>query len=143
MNAADAVAPCTWLHHDCPLCMRSASTVCSRAPGTAGCGSTGRPATSAADVADVLEAIAPRVPARFARAGLEDDVRADACAEAEPGVAGLPAASVQGVLALGGVSGRRPQRLGRGNGRTPEIAQPAPRPDMTHAREKVSVWTQG
>ena len=50
----------------------------------------------------------------FARAGLEDDEGAEACVAAEPGLAGLAAAAVQGVLAVGGVSGRRPQRLGHG-----------------------------
>jgi len=91
------------------------------------------PAPSAADVADVLATIAPQVRAQLARAGLEDDVRVDACAEAEPGLAGLAAASVQGVLALGGVSGRRPRRLGHGDGRTP-VARPAASPDRPHAR---------
>ena len=85
-------------------------------------------------MADVLATIAPQVWAWLARAGLEDDVGADACADAEPGLAGLAAASVQGVLALGGVSGRRPQRLGHGDGRTSEVALPAARPDMPHAR---------
>ena len=92
------------------------------------------PAPSAADVADVLATIAPQVRARFARAGLEEEDGAEADAGAEPGLVGLAAASVQGVLALGGVSGRRPLRLGHGDGRMPEGALPAPRPDMPHAR---------
>ena len=92
------------------------------------------PAPSAADVADVLAAIAPKVRARFARAGLEDEDGAESDAGAEPGLVGLAAASVQGVLALGGVCGRRPLRLGHGGGRMPESALPAPRPDMPHAR---------
>jgi hypothetical protein len=63
------------------------------------------PGPSTADAADVIP---PQVRVRFARAGLEDDAGADVSAEAEPG-SGLAAASVQGVLASGGVSGRRPQ----------------------------------
>jgi hypothetical protein len=85
-------------------------------------------------VADVLATIAPQVRARFARPRLGDEVGADACAEAEPGLAGLAAASVQGVLALGGVSGRRPQGLGHGDGRPREDALPAASSDMPHAR---------
>jgi hypothetical protein len=75
------------------------------------------PAPSAADVADVLAAIAPTVRARCARAGMEDEDGAGSDAGAEHGLAGLAAASVQGVLALGGVAGRRPLRLGHGEGR--------------------------
>jgi hypothetical protein len=89
------------------------------------------PAPSAADVADVVATIVPQVRARLARAGLEDDAGADACAEA--GLAGLAAASVQGVLALGGVAGRRPQRLGHGDVQT-SVARPAASPDTPHAR---------
>ncbi|MCC7240954.1 MAG: transposase [Acidobacteria bacterium] len=92
------------------------------------------PTPTAADVADVLATIAPQVRARLARAGLDDDAGADACADAEPGLAGLAAASVQGVLALGGVAGRRPQRLGHGVGRTQDVACPAASPDRPHAR---------
>ena len=92
------------------------------------------PPPSAADVADVLAAIAPPVRARLARAGLDDEDGADSHAGAEPALVGLAAASVQGVLALGGVSGRRPQRLGRGEGRIPESALLGPRPDTPGAR---------
>lgn len=92
------------------------------------------PAPSAADVADVLAAIAPQVRARFARADWRMRTARSPYAGAEPGLVGLAAASVQGVLALGGVSGRRPLRLGHGEGRMPEGALPAPRPDMPHAR---------
>jgi len=92
------------------------------------------PAPSAADVADVLATIAPQVRARLARAGLDDEDGADSHAGAEPALVGLAAASVQGVLALGGVSGRRPQRLGHGERRIPESALPGPRPDTPHAR---------
>jgi len=92
------------------------------------------PAPSAADVADVLATIAPQVRARFAQAGLEDDAGVDACDAAEPGLAGLAAASVQGMLALGGVSGRGPQRLGHRDGRTSEGTLPAARSDLPHAR---------
>jgi hypothetical protein len=55
------------------------------------------PPPSAADVADVLAAIMPQARARLARVGLEDDDRAEAFAVTEPGLAGLAAASVQGV----------------------------------------------
>lgn len=55
------------------------------------------PAPSAADVADVLAAIAPTVRARCARAGIEDQDGAGADAGAEHGLAGLAVASVQGV----------------------------------------------
>jgi hypothetical protein len=84
-------------------------------------------------VADVVATIAPQVRVRLARAGIDDDLGADVSAEAEPGLAGL-AAAVQGVLALGGVSGRRQQRLGHGDRRTSEDAPLAERPDMPHAR---------
>jgi hypothetical protein len=65
---------------------------------------------------------------------LDDDDGAVACTVAEPGLAGLAAASVQGVLALGGVSGRRPQRLGHGERPPREEALPAASPDTPHAR---------
>jgi hypothetical protein len=70
----------------------------------------------------------------LARAGLEDDVEADACAAAEPGLSRLAAASVQGVLALGSVSGRRPQRLGDAGGRGSDGAPVAADTDVPHAR---------
>jgi hypothetical protein len=92
------------------------------------------PAPSTADGADVLATIVPQVRARFWRAGLEDDAGTDACAEAVPGLAGLAAAAVQGVPALGGVSGRRPQRLGDGGGRAPDGAPTAAGTDTPHAR---------
>ncbi|HUU35766.1 MAG TPA: transposase zinc-binding domain-containing protein [Vicinamibacterales bacterium] len=92
------------------------------------------PPPSAADVADVLAAIAPQVRARCARAGLEGEESAESCAGAEPGLVGLAAASVQGVLALGGVSGRRPQRLSHGERRHSEEALRAANPDSPHAR---------
>ncbi len=66
--------------------------------------------------------------------GTGDEDGAESCADAEPGLAGLAAASVQGVLALGSVAGRRPLRLGHGEGRMLEGALPAPRPDTPHAR---------
>jgi hypothetical protein len=72
------------------------------------------PPPSAADVAEVSAAIMPQVRARFAQAGVKDDDGAAVCAQADPGLAGLSAASVQGVLALAGVSGRRPQRMATG-----------------------------
>ncbi len=88
------------------------------------------PAPSAADVADVLAAIAPQLRARLARAGVQDDDGAAVSAAAASGLAGLAAASVQGVLTLGGASGRRPQRLGQGERRPREQASP----ETPHAR---------
>jgi hypothetical protein len=80
------------------------------------------PAPTEADVADVLATILPGLQARLARHGLADDdgAGADGSAEAAPGLAGLAAASVQGLLALGGLPGRRPQRLGDASGGAPE-----------------------
>ena len=65
------------------------------------------PAPTAADVADVLAAIVPGVRARLARQGLDEDDGADAdgFANVAPLLAGLAAASVQGVLAVGGRAG--------------------------------------
>jgi hypothetical protein len=94
------------------------------------------PAPTAADVADVLAAIMPGVRARLGRQGGDDDAGEgrDPVAEAAPGLAGLAVASVQGVLALGGVAGRRPQRLGAGRERLPERAAMAAGADRPHAR---------
>jgi hypothetical protein len=63
-------------------------------------------------VADVLATIVPRVTDRFARIDSEDDA-ADGWTEAAPVLAGLAAASVQGVAALGEAAGQRAQRFGR------------------------------
>ena len=73
------------------------------------------PGLEAADVADVLAAITPGVTRLLERRGVgdgDDADRADDCAEATPLLAGLAAASVQGVVALGRRSGMRPGRLG-------------------------------
>jgi Putative transposase len=75
------------------------------------------PAPTAADVADVLAAIVPGVRARLAREGVEEDAAGgDRFADAAPLLAGLAAASVAGTLAVGGVPGRRPERLGAAGG---------------------------
>ena len=67
-----------------------------------------------ADVADVLEAITPGVTRLLTRLGLADDGdRSDDCAEATPLLAGLTAASVQGVVALGKAPGTRPRQPGK------------------------------
>jgi len=74
------------------------------------------PALDAADVADVLAAIAPGVQRLVARSGGGTDDphgSADAFAEASPLLAGLAAASVQGSVALGGTPGARPRRVGQ------------------------------
>ena len=74
--------------------------------------------------------------ARLARAGLDEEAgaEADGLGDAAPVLAGLAAASVQGVLALGGMPGRRPQRLGGDDGAAPHRPRPAARPDTPHAR---------
>ncbi len=72
------------------------------------------PALDAADVADVLAAIAPGVRRLVRRHGAdpEDASASDAFAEASPLLAGLAATSVQGRVALGGTPGARPRRVG-------------------------------
>ena len=72
------------------------------------------PELDAADVADVLAAIAPGVHRLLRRHGAdpEDASAPDAFAEASPLLAGLAAASVQGSVALGGTPGARPRRVG-------------------------------
>ena len=72
------------------------------------------PGLTDADVADVLAAIQPGVTRLLARRGLgeDDDDRPDPFAEATPLLAGLAAASVQGVVALGSKPGSRPRRRG-------------------------------
>ena len=94
------------------------------------------PAPTAADVADVLAAIVPGVRARLARQGLDDDDGAsgDRFADAAPVLAGLAAASVQGVLAVGGVPGRRPERLGEAGGEEAGGRPTASGPETPHAR---------
>jgi hypothetical protein len=92
------------------------------------------PPPNAADVADVLATIAPKVRALFAKAGADDDEGAEAGAVAAQGLGGLAAASVQGLLALGGVSGRRPRRLSHGERPPREEALRAANPDSPHAR---------
>jgi hypothetical protein len=62
------------------------------------------PALTTADVAEVLATIVPRVTDRFARIDSEHDA-ADRCTEAAPVLAGLAAASVQGVAGIGRISG--------------------------------------
>ena len=66
-------------------------------------------------MADVLAAIEPGVTRLLARRDFgdsDDGDRSDTFAEATPVLAGLAAASVQGLVALGHVPGRRPGRLG-------------------------------
>jgi len=70
----------------------------------------------AADVADVLAAITPGVQRVLARRGGDpEDAHdgSDAFADASPLLAGLAAASVQGMVALGGTPGGRPRRGGQ------------------------------
>jgi len=76
----------------------------------------------AADVADVLATIVPQVRARFARAGWEADGGADACGKAEPGLVGLAAAAMYGVLAVGGSSGAGRSGWGHGEAWTAPAA---------------------
>jgi Putative transposase len=87
------------------------------------------PAPMANDVADVLAAIVPGVRARLAQEGVEEDAAGgDRFAEA-PLLARLAAASVEGTLAMGGVPGRRPERLGEAGGPRAGSGRDAP-----HAR---------
>jgi len=70
----------------------------------------------AADVADVLAAITPGVQRVLARRGGDpEDAHdgSDAFADASPLLAELAAASVQGMVALGGTPGGRPLRGGQ------------------------------
>jgi len=94
------------------------------------------PAPTASDVADVLATIVPGVRVRLGRAGLDDDggEDADRATAAAPGLAGLAAASVQGVLALAGAPGRRPQRMGEAGGATTNREPAAVSPDTPQAR---------
>lgn len=73
------------------------------------------PELDAADVADVLAAIAPGVHRLLRHHGADpDDASAsDAFAEASPLLAGLAAASVQGRVALGGTPGAHPRLVGQ------------------------------
>jgi hypothetical protein len=71
------------------------------------------PALTTADVADVLATVVPRLAAWQARRGVTGHDDADAWSDAAPTLAGLAAASVQGVAALGRAAGTRAQRLGR------------------------------
>jgi hypothetical protein len=66
---------------------------------------------------------------------------ADGSAEAAPGLAGLAGASVQGLLALGGLPGRRPQRLGDTGGGAPDRASTAGA-DLPHARWEGFICTR-
>ena len=77
------------------------------------------PALTTADVADVLATIVPRVLDWLARHGDREEDAADEWLETSPILAGLAAASVQGVAALGPAAGRRVQRFG---------SQPRPTP---------------
>jgi hypothetical protein len=71
------------------------------------------PALTTADVADVLATIVPRVLDWLARHGDCEEDAADHWVETTPVLAGLAAASVQGVAALGAAAGQRAQRFGR------------------------------
>ena len=74
------------------------------------------PALTAADVADVLATVEPRVRRLLERRRFGDrdggDGAPDASAEDAPVLAGIAAASVQGVVALGDRGGARVRRLG-------------------------------
>ncbi len=68
---------------------------------------------TALDVEEVLAALDPLVDRRLhARGGLDDDSTDDPWVRDAPLLAGLAAASVQGVNALAAPAGRRPARLG-------------------------------
>ena len=74
------------------------------------------PPLTAADVADVLATIAPRVRRLLERRGFGDSDEGggapDAWAEDAPVLAGIAAASVRGVVALGNRAGARVRRVG-------------------------------
>jgi hypothetical protein len=71
------------------------------------------PALTTAEVADVLATIVPRVLDWLARHGDGEEDAADQWVETTPVLAGLAAAPVQGVAALGAAAGQRAQRFGR------------------------------
>ena len=74
------------------------------------------PDLTTADVADVLAAIAPGVQRVLARRRCEEadgHTGPDAFAEATPVLAGLAAASVQGVVALGSAATSAPASVAR------------------------------
>ncbi|MGB7217443.1 MAG: transposase [Vicinamibacterales bacterium] len=84
------------------------------------------------DVAEVLATVEPRIRRLLSRRGLGDDDEAgaeDAWATDAPVLAGLAAASVQGIVALGRHRGARTRRLGD----PPEAIEP-PTPSRCHAR---------
>ena len=93
-------------------------------------------APTTADIADVLAAIVPAVRRRLAVGGSGDDAMegADRFADAAPVLAGLAVASVRGVLAVGGVPGRRPERLGEAGREEAGGRRTASRPETPHAR---------
>ena len=73
------------------------------------------PSLTSPDVADVLATVAPRIRRLLERRGLGESDEAgapDAWAEDAPVLAGIAAASVQGVAVLGGRAGARVRRLG-------------------------------
>ena len=93
-------------------------------------------APTTADIADVLAAIVPAVRRRLAVGGSGDDAMegADRFADAAPVLAGLAVASVRGVLAVGGVPGRRPERLGEAGREEAGGRRTASGPETPHAR---------
>jgi hypothetical protein len=102
------------------------------------------PAPTAADVTNVLAAIVPSLRARLARQSLDDDGEStDRFADATPLLAGLVAASALGVLVVGGVPERQPERLGGAGwaplGRRPAVAGP----ETPHARWRGSICMPG
>ena len=78
------------------------------------------PRLTALDVAEVLATVEPRIARLLDRRGLgeRDDSagETDACADEAPVLAGLAAASVQGIVALGRQRGARIRRLGDASG---------------------------
>ena len=88
------------------------------------------PEPSAADLAEILAAIAPGVARLLRRHGVEADgaTAADPFADASPLLAGWAAASVQG-LAASGTSANRPRHLGQ-----PHMSTSAREPRACHAR---------
>ena len=79
----------------------------------------------------MLAPIAPGVQRLLARDGGDsaDPSASDVFAEASPLLAGLAAASVQGLVALGGTPGARPRRVGQTS-----VVPHMPAPGACHAR---------
>jgi hypothetical protein len=106
------------------------------------------PLLTAADVADVLATVVPRVRRLLERRGLGDDEGASAAdewAEDAPVLAGMAGASVQGTFALGPRAGQRARPCGAVPVEDRFRQDTAPGPGRRHARQEgfdleAGVW---